>query len=186
MKSLFFFVLISASLLMAQSNSADSSTAVQAQGSVSLSDLVKQQINIAKEKQSVQTTPVVNVTAKEEVIQPVNEEKPGFLASRPLHVKIFLAGSIVILFAFSFRRTLLALKKRSTLTLKNKIALLREEKVIAKTNPKLENARKKLRDNKSIFDVSEKHISKVAKELNVAKGELLLASRIKLFEIGKI
>lgn len=186
MKSLFFFILISASLLTAQANSADSSTAVQAQDSLKLSDLVQQQINIAKEKQSVQTTPVVSVAAKEEVIQPVNEERPSFLASRPLHVKIFLAGSIVILFALSFRRTLLAFKKRSTTTLKNKIAMLREEKVVAKTDPKLENARKKLRDNKSIFDVSEKHISKVAKELNVAKGELLLASRIKLFEIGKI
>lgn len=186
MKFLFLFVLISASLLIAQTNSVDSSSAVSLQDSVCISDLVQQQIKYAMEKQSIQTEPIINVAAQAEIKQPVNKEIPSFLSSRPLHVKIFLAGSIVILLAFSFRRTLLVLKKKSKLALKNKIAMLREEKVVTKTNPKLEDARKKLRNSKSIFDASEKHISKVAKELNIAKGELLLASRLKLFEIGKM
>ncbi len=186
MKSLFLFVLISTSLLIAQTNSVDSSSAVSLQDSVCISDLVQQQIKNAIEKQSVQTTTDINVTAQAEINQPVNKEIPGFFSSLPLHIKIFFALSIVILLAISFRRTILAFKKRASQTLKNKITMLREEKVVVKTNPKLEDARKKLRNSKSIFDASEKHISKAAKELNIAKGELLLASRLKLFEIGKM
>jgi hypothetical protein len=186
MKSLLLFVLMSASLMIAQTKSVDSSFVSSIQDSICISDLVQQQIKIAREKQSIQTTAIINVAAKAEINQPINKEFIGFFSSLPLHIKIFLSLSIAILFTVLFRRTLLVLKKKSAQALKNKITMLREEKVVVKTNSKLEEARKQLRNSKSIFETSEKHMSKTAKELNISKGELLLASRLKLFEIGKI
>ncbi|MCX6169933.1 MAG: hypothetical protein NTX65_11365 [Ignavibacteriales bacterium] len=186
MRSVFCFVLISASLLFAQSKSVDSSSTVSLKDGVRISDLVQQQINKAKEKQSIQTVPIVKVVTQSGINQPVNKEIPGFFSSLPLHIKLFFSISIVILLVITFRRAILAFKKRASQILKNKITMLREEKVVTRTNPKLEEARKKLRNSKSIFDTTDKHISKVAKGLNIAKGELLLASRLKIFEIGKM
>jgi hypothetical protein len=64
--------------------------------------------------------------------------------------------------------------------------MLREEKVVSKTDSKLNRTRKKLLSSKLIFNVPDHHISKMAKGLNIATGELQLASRLKLFEIGKM
>lgn len=194
MKSVIFFVLVFTSLLAAQTTIVDSSLAVLYRDSIRVSDLVQQQINKAKAKQSEQN-PVaynnfiedkLNVQAISETASYENNKLVGFFESQPLQIKIFSVIALIITFALIFRRTILHLKRRAARALKKKIEMLRSEKVVSETDPKLQVARKKLRNNKSIFDTSEKQISRTAKEMNIAKGELLLAARLKLFEIGKM
>ena len=64
--------------------------------------------------------------------------------------------------------------------------MLREERVVSQENPKLANSRLQLKDNITVLNATEKEISKAAKDLNIAKGELLLAARLNLLEVGKI
>jgi len=191
MKNVIFIVLVSSSLLIAQSVTIDSCAIGTAQDTICISDLVQQQINKAIEKQSQQIMPNVseakiNIVPKVVITSTVNDPISNFVMSLPIHIQLFMAASFLILLGLLMRRAVLVVKRRSSRTLKNKISSLREEKVVAKENSKLKDERKKLKNRKSVFDASEKHISKLAKELNIAKGELILASRLKLFEIGKM
>lgn len=193
MKRVTFFILIFTSLLTAQTTIVDSSLAVLSRDSILVSDLVQEQINKAKAKQSEQIPAASNNFIEKRVnVQTIREtvsyenKLVWFFANQPLQIKIFSALVLIILFALIFRRTILHFKRRAARALKKKIEMLRSEKVVSKNNPKLQIVRKKLRSNKLIFDPSEKQISRTAKEMNVAKGELLLAARLKLFEIGKM
>lgn len=105
----------------------------------------------------------------------------------PLQYQIFIAVSITIVSFVILRRTLYSLNKRSKKALKKKIGMLREEKVGgAKINPKIQKTRKILKDNLEIFKHNDKQLSKNAKQLSISKGELLLAARLKLLEVGKM
>lgn len=187
MKSLILSLLVSFSLLPAQSAKVDSVTTSGSE--VNIHDLVKRQIEEAKLKQSaapVQTLTTIKSEPEHIIKKSANNPAAAFYSSLPLQYQLFISATFLVLIALVFRRAILAFKQRATKVLKHKIAMLREEKVVARVDTKLNEVRKKLRNGKSIFDVSEKQISSLAKELKIAKGELLLASRLKLFEIGKM
>ncbi|MBA4406685.1 hypothetical protein C0389_05365 [bacterium] len=191
MKYVIFVILISTSLLFAQSEAIDSCVTEMAQDSICISNLVQRQIEKAREKQMQQavipvTEAAISIALKKVVIPISNDPIRNFVKSLPLHILIFITASFFIILGLVVRRTVYVIKKRSSRTLKNKISILREEKVITRENSKLKDERKKLKNHKSIFNASESHISNLAKELRIAKGELLLASRLKLFEIGKM
>lgn len=191
MKNVFFIVLISASLLTAQKSAVDSSAIETAKDSICISDLVQKQIDLAIEKQSLQNAPVVteakiNLVPKVAVPPLVNDPFSNFIKTLPLHIQIFISASFLILLLLLIRRAVLSVKRRSMRTLKDKISSIRQERVFPKENSKLNEKRRKLKNSKSIFDTTEFHISKLAKKLNIAKGELLLASRLKQYEIGKM
>lgn len=191
MRDLFFYLLFSASLLTAQAVSVDSTKTGLSQDSVSISDLVQRQIEKAKERHSQQI--VANVSEDgidfgpaRSLPLPWNYRIINFYKTLPLQLQIFFTASFLILFVISIRRAVHMIKKRSSRALKNKITMLREEKVVAKTDSKLNKTRKKLHSSKLILNASDHHISKIAKGLNIATGELQLASRLKLFETGKM
>ena len=191
MRDLFFYLLFSASLLTAQAVSVDSTKIGLSQDSVSISDLVQRQIEKAKESRSQQI--VANVSEAgidfgpaKSLHRPWNYRIINFYKTLPLQLQIFFTASFLILFVISIRRAVHMIKRRSSRTLKSKITMLREEKVVSKTDSKLNKTRKKLLSSKLIFNVPDRHISKMAKGLNIATGELQLASRLKLFEIGKM
>jgi hypothetical protein len=65
--------------------------------------------------------------------------------------------------------------------------MMREEKVGgAKVNPKMIKVRKFLKDNLEIFKQNDQQLAKTARQLNVSQGELLLAARLKIFEMKKM
>ncbi|MDP2037823.1 MAG: hypothetical protein Q8L04_10605, partial [Ignavibacteria bacterium] len=71
--------------------------------------------------------------------------------------------------------------------LKKKIGLMREEKVGgSKENPKLAKTRRVLKENFELLKQTDGQIGKRARQLNLSKGELLLAARLKLYEVGKM
>ena len=191
MKNVIFALLLFTSLLSAQVAAVDSCAGTIAGDSVSIRDLVQQQIDKALEKQSIQAAPPVseagiNVIPKTVKIAPASNPLISIVKSLPVHIMAFVSASFLVILTVLIRRAIMTVKKRSSRRLKNKISSLREEKVFVKENPRLKGERVKLRNHKSIYNVSEKHISKLARELKIAKGELLLASRIKQYETGKI
>lgn len=190
MRQFFLFFLIAAAFINGQNVPADSSVAFIAADSVNISDIVRDQIERAKMKQSAVVIPeVVREAGLDVKNEPVKTEKNKPLsvyASLPIQYQIFIAASILVLLILAIRRTLLVMKKKSSRGLKIKIAMLRDEKIVVRTNSKLASIRRKLKGGREILDASEAKISKVAKDLNIAKGELLLASRMKLYELGKM
>ena len=76
-------------------------------------------------------------------------------------------------------------KKTVKRDMKDGIKLIREEKVRDKKDSQLSQIRNKLMGNASSFQLSKDSISKNARELNIAKGEIYLAARIKSHELKK-
>lgn len=168
---------------------ADSSLAADslasASDSVSISELVALQIKSAKEKeeQLVSETASVEVDERTEIPWKKNESflsDFNFFSNRYLILGI--AG--VILFGFVFlRRKAFEKKNKSIKKLKKNIQLIREERALKISNPKMNEIRIALRKNPSSLTNDEVEITKTAKELNISKGEILLAARIKSFEL---
>ncbi|MBI5730129.1 MAG: hypothetical protein HY963_03235 [Ignavibacteriales bacterium] len=164
--------------------------------SVNIRAMVQKQINFALEKRT--ESKIGSLPALEEKIkvladkmnQAQAEPRPtffNFLLSQPLYYKLFATGSFLILFFFVLKRILTNLNRKSISSLKNNIGMMREEKIGGgKQNPKLVRIRKALKEKIEIFMRSEKHLSKTAKQLNVAKGELMLAAKLKILEVEKM
>jgi hypothetical protein len=195
MKKYVFMVFLFASLIIAQEKNldinADQSTS---RDTVRISDLVQQQIQKALEKKSVARASIVpeklpekiNVPA-ETIVEPAQSNLiVNYLINQPLHIQLFIVASVLIVLFVSFRRAIYSIKKKSLDVLKQKIAMLRQEKVKSIVNPKLQLIRKQLRGKEMVFMKSDRQISKTARELNISKGELLLSARLKLFETGKM
>lgn len=96
-----------------------------------------------------------------------------------------LSGAAVIAIGFiSFRRIKFS-KKSGVNKLKKNINLMREEKFVRSTDKKLSQLRSKLRMNAEYFSMKENSVSAKAKGLNISKGELMLAAKIKSFELSE-
>ncbi len=192
MKKIIFFLAICSSFLFAQ-EAQKSSSVLPAQDTIKIAELVQQQIEAARMKQTTNAASVSNFAEKRIEIQvqsvitaPQVRAWSDHFFNAPLHLKIFSLTSIAILLFVFIRRAVLRLNKKRKLTIKQKIAMIREEKVVPRINYKIKKTRKYLKDKHWVFNSSEKHLSKAAKELNIAKGEVLLAARLKLFEVGKM
>lgn len=168
---------------------------------IDIKAIVQRQINDAMKKKSqpfVSTAnekDVISVPVKE-VMHKVENEKTNnaeiniftkLVERIPLQYKVYLFLSTAIIFGLMFRRSFLHFKKASIKKLKNRIALLREEKIGGSiVNPKKRKWRLKLKENLSAIKPSEIEIAKTAKQLNISKGELILAARLKLLEVNKM
>ena len=146
-------------------------------------------------KKAVVSVPAAQ-KAEVKITVPVMEEKPtvaessfffSFFAKLPFQYQLFILVSSGIVGFVIVRRIISTIAKNSNRNLKNRIGMMREEKVGgAKVNPKLLKIRKMLKDNLDIFKQNEKHLAKTARELNVSQGELLLAARLKFHEMKKM
>jgi hypothetical protein len=190
MKKIFMSLVLLSSLLFAQTTAIDTSANVAQQDSSQINKMVRQQIENAKIKASA---PGTSNNLNEKIKVPENNTAQIIqennlillIMNQPVHIKIFLVFVVVVLLTIIMRRTILAMSRRTKQVFKAKIAMIREEKVFIEENPYLKSTREQLKGNKIIFNANEKQISKTAKEMNLAKGELLLAARLNLFEVGQ-
>ncbi|MEW6654669.1 MAG: hypothetical protein AB1394_14545 [Bacteroidota bacterium] len=199
MKKILTILLLVSTINFAQAVEAKEAIAAD---SIDLRAVVAKQIAAAIEKQTKakltpkpEEKPIVteakttqNVAAGKQ-LEPVQAEAAPFfsvLTSLPLQYNVFALASVVIICFVFTRRIVLSFARSSKKTLKKKISLLREEKIGgSKENPKLVKARRSLKDNLEMLNKADGHVGKRAKQLNISKGELLLAARLKLFEVGK-
>lgn len=192
MKKVTVFMLILTSLIAAQGVKELNSVSTD---SIDIRALVQQQIENARNKKSEVFIPV-----KQEVVEaipaPVVTEKPkaaqsdspfAFFLNQPAQYKFYEIVSLVIIGFVVIRRVLSNADKKTRKDLKAKIGMMRDEKVSGiKIDPKLQKIRKVLKDKLDIFKQSEKHLARTARELNVSQGELLLAARLKYYEMKKL
>lgn len=199
MKKILVILFFAACLNFAQT--ADSTNSASAD-SIDLHALVAKQIAAAMEKKEnenlnpVQSENPIAVEKKDtgksvesKEYKSIQADAVPFVVSIsaiPWQYKMFaMLTFMIIIFVFA-RRFALSFSKSSKKAFKKKIGLMREEKVGgSKENPKLVKARRTLKDNLEQLKNANGQISKRAKQLNISKGELLLAARLKLFEVGK-
>jgi hypothetical protein len=193
MNKLILSILIYSTLLCAQDKSSNPMLPKNSSDTVKISDLVEKQIASAREKQlqsqfykSDSVRPTISVIEKSNFEQiPVVTGNSSIL-NQPLHVQLFGICSIAVILFVLIRRVGFIYKRSSRLSQKKNIQMLREEKITSSPLPKLQYSRRNLRNSELVLKGSEKHISRTAKDLKIAKGELVLAARLKLFEVGKM
>ncbi len=169
--------------------------------SVDVSKLVQKQIEAARMKEESilksenenkvdlnkqENIEIATIPVSAAVInKPANNKIVEFINSFSIEVKIFFTFSLLIVLIVSFRRILIRFKKKIKNSLKHRIAMIREEKVIIKKDRIKTRARKSLKKDKLIERLSESGINSKARELSISKGEILLAARLKTFSYGK-
>jgi hypothetical protein len=211
---LFTFIVITGSSNVEKSP-VDSVTANISTGAdtVNIRQMVIAQIENARKKQiqdsltAQDTNKVANVPAKAVLISQAvvtlkhdNNSTNGnaFLAyvepfiqivRMPTEMTIKLAvmgfASIAAFLFVYVRRKKMSVKKTIKRNTKDGIKLIREEKVKDYRDGKLSLIRNKLLNSTSAFLLSKDSVSKNARELNIAKGEIYLAARIKSHELKK-
>ena len=101
-------------------------------------------------------------------------------------VVIFI-GLSVLVFGFVFGRRYLKFSgSKSIKNMKKAINIIRDEKPVSLKNKKLHLLRKKLIDSAGIYSMTDGMVSGKAKELNLGKGELMLAAKIKSVQLSRI
>ncbi|HOI28405.1 MAG TPA: hypothetical protein PLZ15_01500 [Melioribacteraceae bacterium] len=163
--------------------------------SVNISKIVQAQIESAKLKAiQDELKPVENKNTEETgrisipVMNIKKTEKPGlidYFNSLKPEVIIFISVSALLIVAVISRRIAIGAKKKVKNSFKQKIAMIREENLILKPDRKRRKVRLLLRKNKFVEKLAGQNISSQARELEISKGEILLASRIKILEYGK-
>jgi len=96
---------------------------------------------------------------------------------------IIIGFSIVIFLVVFIRRVKIENQKSVKKKLKENINLIRTEGSIIKDNPELNLARTKLVNQSS--DVVVSSVSKKAKGLKIGKGEIMLAAKIKSYQLAQ-
>lgn len=160
--------------------------------SINIKSLVEQQILAAKLKMEQEKLEKKNVNNSYEVnISNVPVFKPKktliqLFLNLSFEVKLLLIISFFLFLLIAIRRIILKVHKKAKQGLKNKIKLLREEKVISKLEDKKSKSRRTLIHDLPVNRLTEKNITKKAKELKVSKGELMLAARLKYLEYERM
>lgn len=99
---------------------------------------------------------------------------------------LFLGGVALFAFAFVFiRRLIINHAGKAGKNLKNNIRILREEGIKIQEKSSLKSIRSKLINSPVILNNHGKPLAEVAKELNISQGEILLAAKIKSYELAK-
>jgi len=192
MTKLILLILIYSTLLCSSDKSSSSLTLNSISDTLKISELVEKQIQSAREKQlqfnDNSAGHLISVPDKEksEIEQVHKGSGYSFIQDQPLHIQLFGICTIAVILFVLIRRSVFILKRKLRHEQKEKIQLLREEKITSSLSPKLRHSRKGLRNSEVVIKGSEKNISRAAKDLKIAKGELVLAARLKLFEIGKM
>jgi hypothetical protein len=160
-----------------------------AEDSLMISKLVNQQINDAVTKQNQPEKTISSpVKKKASKLLPVIENKASILdAASSVNIKLFIFVTIsmmVLTFVF-LRRKMLSVATKKISGYKDTINLLRSERLRVRTGNRMKSVRDDL-INSSKTDVRlEQNIIKKARELNVSREEILLASKLNDFKLAK-
>jgi hypothetical protein len=159
--------------------------------SININALIQKQIETARENEKKEKLR----NAKKEIKAAVRTAAPAVINTENAQVKeepflslniiLFIAGSCCILLYFLYRKYFVRGAKEKS-ELKRNIKLLREEKLIVKTKEVKNNPRVKLVSDTAQRSSKEMAVSRMAKEMNVSQGEILLAARIKSYEMAKV
>lgn len=158
--------------------------------SVNISDMIEKQMALAREKE-LEKKSAPPAAVKKTVTAAKPEAKKTVIientknASVSLNIIIFILGSVLIMFYFIFKNVLF-FGRRSNKALKKNIKLLREEKLIIKTKEKKKNPRTKLVEETLQLNSKNMELPQIARERNVSQGEIMLAARIKSYEMAKV
>lgn len=190
MKKFLMIACICASIITAQK--IDTLKSVS-KDSVNIRALVQKQIDDARTKKVESSVkPVMQAKIEVPVMKNLQPKETAnslvnYLMTQPVQYKIYEVVSLAIICFVLLRRVIGNWGRKSKKNLKIKIGLMREEKVGGtKMNPKLAKIRKVLKNNLEIFKQDDQQMAKTARQLNVSQGELLLAARLKLFEMKKM
>ncbi len=148
----------------------------QANDNVDVKAIVKNQISAARAKEKEKVSTNTNISTE---FAAANVKESG---SSTLFIKLSIlvfAGIIATFWVIKRRSD--EQKIKNVQQLKKNIKLVREEKFIKEIDPKLKAIRTSLYLNSSNLNPVGKGVSQRAKALQIAKGELLLASRIRLY-----
>jgi len=188
---------------------AENISALALPDSVNIRQMVAKQINAIKEKQIRKNKNQIIVTnLNNETSNPVtkkssdnllnnfiqktvtpflNKVNNAFFNSNEIFVKVIILGfaSIITLLVVFVRRKIIKRKYLKKNGLKDNIRLLREEKIVKKADTRLKGVRNKLVNNTISYRSTQTGISEVAKNMNIATGEVLLAAKLKSYELNK-
>ncbi len=166
----------------------------QANGdSVDISQMVQSQIDAARKKEMQEK----DMALKQAVVKlkEIPDENPdyffvGLRRMIPLSddalIKLFvLASASAGIFIFVFIKRSSLRKKSGSSKLKNNIKLLREEKISSVKNGKLTEVRNRLTSAPSTYETSNRAVARNARDMQIAKGEIYLAAKIKSHEISR-
>jgi len=207
MKKIFSVVFLFSLTIFCQTPGADSislgnpdSSDVSGQDSINVMAMLQTQIDEARERELrgeikssfnepyyKKETKDVKKVSEVENINYSNEESFFTLYKDPSAFKYFLltAFSIFVISGVFIRRRV---NKKSNLfkkELKEKIKSVREENSLPTFNPELKTIRSKLM-NTPEQELFEKTITAKARELKIGKGELILAAKIKSYQMAQL
>lgn len=160
--------------------------------SIDVKSLVEQQILAAKIKMGNESKSENQINDPYKLnVSNVPDYKPKktllqLFLNLSFEVKIFLIFSVLLFSLVAVRRLVLRIQKKEGMILRNKIKMLREEKIPDRVYDKKTKTRRELIHKIPVKKISEKHITKKAKELKISKGEILLAARLKYLEYEKM
>jgi hypothetical protein len=181
------FMILGLSFMGLKANSQNQNTG--AEDSLMISKLVNQQINDAVTKQN-QPEKTISSPVKKEVSKPlpVIENKASVfdtVSSVNIKLLIFATISMMVLTFVFLRRKMLSVATKKISGYKDTINLLRSERLRVRTGSRMKSVRDDL-INSSKTDVRlEQNIIKKARELNVSREEILLASKLNDFKLVK-
>ncbi len=194
MKKLLLVGLIFSFYLTAKSQSADT-LPTSAGDSIDIHALVQKQIDKASKKQSLV---IENPTTEAEKQLNTTVEMPGLqlsgnsadhvlFSNLPLEYKLFASASFAVILFIFLRRVIIKVNRRSLRLLKEKIEKMRGERIgSSKGSNKQMKARKILKSNPAIFNEPDIQLNKIARRMNLSKGELHLATRLRSLEVKKM
>ncbi len=97
---------------------------------------------------------------------------------------ILLASASAIVFLFVLVRRIKLVKTDGSSALRKNVKLMREEKVIRLNDPKLKKTRVRIAREEIKFNTDK--VAQLARQLNISKGELQLAARLRQTALGSV
>ena len=153
-------------------------------GKTDIHRLVKNQINEARKNAVVSKKELSSLQYEINQIL-MHQNKSG--ASDMLLTKLLIlsVASLLAVVVIYYRRLKLNGGKQFKNVLKRNIALMREEKPLHLAENRNKSVRNQLLNDPKIFNTGFNDVSGKAKDLQISKGELLLATKIKSYQMKR-
>jgi hypothetical protein len=155
---------------------------------IDISQIVREQIELAQAKQELETITkkeeqkTAEVTRQPYVIRRIKKETTG--SSGNTWKVLILIGASATIFGYVYiRRKYSTVKNTDKKKLKRNIQSIREERVMRKDNPYLKQIRFNLVDSTGKGELSEEAITNAARKLRISREEIMLANRIQSFKM---
>ena len=172
MKKFAFLILLTAVICFAQQDVAEK---------IDIRSIVQRQIDEAKKRDSLKQSYTENTVKEEQPAMVVKNASIANVKQSELGISyevVILLASSIIIFSSVFVRRKVKKSKAPQKKLKKNISLMREEKFIKKIDPKLKRIRTNLCLNSRYLNEQDENLTVTAKKFQIAKGEILLASRL--------